>query len=362
MIRPAKVRQLSPPVTLHPSSDSPARDEAIEATAAAWLAERDAGLSAEDAAAFAAWRAADPRHEAAVARLESAWGALQALREFRPEARVHPDRDLLARPAGGTVLRFPALVATAALAACLTLAAAWLWLRPSAPVEPLPHVHYATTAGGYQRMTLPDGSMVDLNANTEIRELFTAAQRRVVLVRGEATFQVTKNAARPFIVEADGVAVQAVGTAFNVRLRPGKVDVLVTEGRVRVNPPEQAQPFGTVAQELTMGQRVTLPTASAVEFAPPVVQTVSPAIVREELSWQEPKLVFVETPLAEVVRQFNSRNRVQIELEEPDLGNLPVGGSFRPDNVEGFVRLITSNEQIEAVRGSGDRIILRRVR
>jgi transmembrane sensor len=349
-------------VSFSSSSDSTARDEAIEATAAAWLAERDSGLSAEDAAAFAAWRAADRRHEAAVARLESAWGAMQALREFRPAARVHPDRDLLARPSGGAVVPFPALAATAALAACVTLVAAWFWLRPTPAVTAASHVQYATTSGGYQRMTLPDGSIVDLNANTELREQFTGPQRRVVLVRGEATFQVTKNPARPFIVEADGVAVQAVGTAFNVRLRPGKVDVLVTEGRVRVDPPEKAQPFVAAVPELTMGQRVTLPTASAVEFAPPVVQTVSPAIVREELAWQEPKIVFVETPLTEVVRQFNARNRVQIELGDPSLATLPVGGSFRPDNVEGFVRLITSNEQIEAVRGSGDRIILRRVR
>jgi transmembrane sensor len=112
--------------------------------------------------------------------------------------------------------------------------------------------------------------------------------------------------------------------------------------------------------ELTVGQRVTLPTATAAEVVAPVVQNVSPAIIREELSWQEPMLRFVETPLAEVVRQFNARNRVQLELAEPELGTLPVGGSFRADNVEAFVRLITSSEQIEAVRAPGERIVLRR--
>ena len=133
---------------ISPEQSHSTRDEAIEATAAAWLAERDGGLSAEDAAAFAAWRAADPRHEAAVARLEGAWGALQVLREFRPDARVHPDRDLLARPARARVIPFPALAATAALAACLTLLAAWFWLRPAASPVAEPHVHYATTIGG----------------------------------------------------------------------------------------------------------------------------------------------------------------------------------------------------------------------
>lgn len=337
-------------------------DEAIEASAAAWLAERDAGLTAEDLAAFAAWRAADPRHEAAVVRLEGAWRELQVLREFRPEARMHPDRDLLSRPHRAPVVRFPALAATAALAACVTLLAAWVWLRPAPAPVPTPHLRYATTVGGFQRMTLPDGSVVALNANTEIRERFTAGERRVALLRGEATFQVVRQPTRPFIVEADGVAVQALGTAFNVRLGSGRVDVLVTEGRVRVDTPAELQHVAPAIPELTVGQRATLPTSSAVAVAPAVVQSVSAAIIREELAWQEPKLVFVETPLAEVVRQFNARNRVQLELAEPGLGGVPVGGSFRPDNVEAFVRLLTSNERIEAERAGADRIVLRPAR
>ncbi len=337
------------------------RDEAIEATAAAWLAERDEGLSTEDAAAFAAWRAADPRHEQAVRRLEHAWSSLQALREFRPEARVHPDRDLLARPAGANVLPFRSLAATAALAACLTLAGAWFWLRPAAPSAGEPHAHYATTVGGYQRMTLPDGSIVDLNADTEIREQFTAGERRVALVRGEAAFQVTKNPARPFIVLADGVAVRAVGTAFNVRLKTDCVQVLVTEGRVRVDPPATLPVAREPIPEIGIGQRVSVPTVATAAVAP-AVEDVTPAVIRAELSWREPRLRFLETPLAEVVRQFNARNRVQIELGDADLAPLPVEATFRAEDVEAFVRLLTSSGEMVAVRAGPDRIVIRRAR
>ncbi len=345
-----------------PIPSVPPPDEAIAATAAAWLAERDGGLAPEDAAAFAAWRRADPRHEEAVARLEATWRGLQALREFRPEARVHPDRDLLARPA--RVVPFPTtLAATAALAACLALAAAAWWWAPTGANVPEFTARHATTVGGFQRVTLPDGSVVVLNANSEIRERFTAAERRVALVRGEATFQVAKQPARAFVVDADGVAVRAVGTAFNVRLQPGKVDVLVTEGRVRVETPEPAAGAAPApVAELAEGQRVTVASARAAQVEAPVVRNVSPAIIREELSWQEPRLVFVETPLAEVVRQFNARNRVQIELADADLGDLPVGGSFRAEHVEAFVRLLVSDERIEAERAGPDRIVLRRAR
>lgn len=349
---------------MNPPTDPNAlpRDEAIEATAAAWLAERDDGLSAEDAAAFASWRAADPRHEQAVRRLDRTWVSLQALREFRPEARIHPDRDLLARPAGAAVLPFRSLVASAALAACLILGSAWLWLRPGAPTDGELHAHYATTVGGYQRMKLPDGSIVDLNAETEIREQFTAGERRVTLVRGEAAFQVTKNPARPFIVQADGVEVRAVGTAFNVCLKSDSVQVLVTEGRVRVEPPATLPQPREPIPEIGIGQRVIIPTVAAGGVAVPLVQDVSMTVIHDELSWREPRLRFLETPLAEVVRQFNARNRIQIELGDADLAPLPVEATFRAEDVEAFVRLLTSGGDLIAVRDGPDRIVIRRAR
>lgn len=330
----------------YPKDSSASRAAAIEATAAAWLAECDAGLSSDDAACFARWRAADPRHEAAVVRLQSAWGALQQLREFRPEAQRHPDADLLKPRAQPRPRLLPVLLAAGALAAGLALVAVWRWPHLGAPAGvPGARHHYATTVGGYQRVTLPDGSVMDLNANTAIEERFVAAERRVTLVRGEATFQVAKDPARPFVVRAAGVSVRAVGTAFNVRLHSEQVDVLVTEGRVRVEAPTTA-PVAAVA-EVGMGERLVVPTTPAVVASVALAATPVPAArISEELGWREPRLVFLETPLGEVVRQFNSRNRLQLELADPELATLPVGGSFRADQVDSFVRLLTSGGQI----------------
>jgi transmembrane sensor len=351
------------------------RGEAIEATAAAWLAQRDAGLTSEDAADFARWRAADPRHEAAVRRLNATWGALQRLRDFRPEARAHPDRNLLARPASAPVTSFPALAVTAALAASLALVAAWWWWPRPAMVGTEPGVQvYSTTIAGYQRVALPDGSVVELNASTELRPAYTPAVRRVRLVRGEAHFTVAKDAARPFVVEAGAVALRAVGTTFNVRMESDKVEVLVTEGRVAVaasedrglgsdNSPRSAGAEGGAFQvELGANERMVIPVARiAAPAAPASVEKVTPGIIREALTWQGARLVFADTPLAEVVAQFNRHNLVQLELANADLAALPVGGSFRADNVEAFVRLLTQSGEIAAARPETDRIVLRRV-
>ena len=379
---------------LHPR---PSDAEAIEATAAAWLAQRDDGLTPAQTAEFAQWRGADVRHEAAVARLEATWSALQQLREFRPEAARHPDRDLLRAPIGRRrAVPFPALAATVTLAASLVLAAVW-WFSPAQRRAENAAQTYATTVDGYERVALADSSIVELNSASEINVNFSPAERRVRLVRGEAHFTVAKNPARPFLVEAGSVAVRAVGTAFNVRLGAKQIEVLVTEGRIAVATPEDGgrrtedggqtpdargqrsevggQRSGSrletdgkadrrIFAELGANERVVVSVApaSAVAgpLAPPVIEKVAPEVVREALAWQGPRLVFVDTPLADAIAQFNRRNQVQLELADVELGALPIGGSFRAENIDAFVRLLASGGDISVERPSPNRIVLRR--
>lgn len=358
----------------------PSDAEAIEATAAAWLAQRDEGLSPAQSAELAAWRAADVRHEAAIVRLEGAWTALQQLHEYRPAAARHPDRDVLGGGRGRRrVFLFRPLVATASLAAALVLAAGW-WFADAGRNGDRTVTTFATTAEGFERVSLADGSMVELNAGTEINVAYTEAERRVCLTRGEAHFTVTRNPGRPFIVEASGVAVRAVGTAFNVRLGSADIEVLVTHGKVEVGSaasltPDPAasasgrdgQPEPPAATLLIASERVLIPSAwtaarVAAAMEAPRVEKVAPAAIREALAWQGPRLVFVDTPLAEVIAQFNRRNAVQIELVGPELSALPIGGSFRAENVDAFVRLLASGGDIVVEWPAPNRVVLRPAR
>lgn len=343
----------------NPESRSPSENEAIEATAAAWLAQRDDGLTGGQLAEFARWHEADPRHAAAIARLEETWGLLGKLREFRPEARVHPDPDILAKPRPAIVVHRPAVAAAGLLAAALALAAVWYWVKPAAAPLATPQ-QYATTAEGYQRMMLEDGSVVELNAESEVRVNYTAAERRVRLLKGEAHFVVAKNANRPFWVEAGGVTVRAVGTAFNVRLAASRIEVLVTEGKVEVDQ-SGAHATGTTAIAPTLmeaGQRLVIVPRGVPEN--PVVEKIAPDAMRDALAWQDSRLVFSGTPLADVVAQFNKYNRVQIELADSALNQEPVGGSWRAGNPEGFVRMLAEDGGILVEYRAPDRIILRK--
>jgi transmembrane sensor len=164
----------------------------------------------------------------------------------------------------------------------------------------------------------------------------------VSLLGGEAHFTVAKDPRRPFVVEAGGVAVRAIGTAFNVRLDHANVDVLVTEGRVRVEASDQAAvaPAASVRTPvLVNASQRTVVSLSPLPAEPEVV-AVTPVQVQAALAWQAPRLQFHETPLGEAVAEFNRHNRHRLVLGDPSLGAIPIGGTFRVDNVDGFVRLI----------------------
>jgi transmembrane sensor len=118
--------------------------------------------------------------------------------------------------------------------------------------------------------------------------------------------------------------------------------------------------FGGPAPALLVAnERALIP---AVRRTALVVEPVTPAAVRDALAWQGPRLVFVDTPLTEVVTQFNRRNAVQLVLADAALGSLPVGGSFRAENVEAFVRLLESGGEVVVDRSASDRLVLRGVK
>ena len=361
-------------------SDSPEHDDPIEEVAANWLTERAAGFSTAQKREFERWCRADPCHAAAVARLEAACALLEKMPLVRAE--LQPVVEFPVKPrVMAPVKKFPVLRVVGAMAAALALAAFgwWQWARPPSSAQ-----LYATSTGGYERVVLADGSVVELNANSEVRVDLLPGERRVALVQGEAHFTVAHDTARPFIVSAHGVAVRAVGTAFNVRLAVTAVEVLVTEGKVAVSEVERVDPNGLAAsaepKPTRWGQRVPPPDTllsanerTVIPFAPPkylavlptsapVVEPIAPDALRAALSWQERKLVFSETPLRDVVAQFNRRNRLQLLLGDAALAERPVGGTFAADNVEGFVRLLAGSGSITVERRDETTVVLRAAR
>jgi transmembrane sensor len=251
------------------------------------------------------------------------------------------------------------------LATAAAIAVAFVWWR-AAPATPDAAL---VAAVELKCRILEDGSSVELNHGAAVTTEFSATERRVTLVRGEALFTVAKDPARPFVVRAGGVDVRAVGTAFSVRLDPTAVEVLVTEGRValartadetRREENRKRAPSSVPApppSEILAGQRATVALASE---EPPQIVTVSPQTIAQQLSWQPQLLDFSSAPLAVAVAEFNRRNRVQFVLADPALAALPVVASIRSDNVEGFAKFLAAAPGVQIERRSATEIVVSR--
>lgn len=337
-MRPSPLSQVTP---LPPPTES-------EAAALAWFSRCRQGLSVEQEAEFQNWLAADPRHAALFNEFDGTWELLGRVSQSTP----------MAIPTTPSSFRWAPIVrlGLSVAAAAVLVVSYFSWWRPA---------HYSgaasTAVGALRSLHLPDGSRVILNTDSALTAVYTPEQRRITLERGEAHFAVAKNPDRPFIVEVGGIAVRAVGTAFKVHLETKAVEVLVTEGKVRVDDaltgksllmspagakhelqPALGQPV------LATGQKIVL--ALPTPVATPAISRgevraipVSREEIQRELAWQERRLEFELATLGEIAAEFNRYNHHQLVIGDPDLAQKRFGGSFRPDDLAGFVRMLQQN-------------------
>lgn len=345
----------------------------IQRRAAEWLALQQArGLTLTEQADFAEWIARDSRHAAIFAEVESSWQTLDRLAGYPHSIDLAADPDLLAPTPAGWRRRVVRLPIALAAAAAIAMGGIHWFGRSFVPDTTVP-----ATAGlpaNARFMRLPDGSTVELNAGSLVTEHFTSTQRRLRLVRGEAHFSVAKDSTREFIVEADGVAVRAIGTAFNVRLQGRNVEVLVTEGTVRVAPPAAPTlppstpspgaarlPDSAVSATLTAGQRTVV--SAAAGPASPLIETLAAADIDRALAWQTSRFKFEATPLSEVVRQLNRYSAGQkgaphLTIRDAPLGALLISGRVRIEQIESFVEALESSFGVVAERRVDGEILL----
>jgi transmembrane sensor len=241
---------------------------------------------------------------------------------------------------------------------------------------------YATDIGEQRSIRLDDGSTVELNARSKIRVALHEHERDVVLIEGQALFQVAKDHARPFVVHSGDTSVLAVGTEFDVYRHHSGTTVTVVEGRVAVFPstlptadqapdltvrapseagtgkssPEsdrrtQSARGGTpgsgsavvlgmaenerivVAKDeilLTAGEQVTVSSAS--------VEMAANADVAAATAWTQKQIVFNSTPLSDVVDEFNRYNSRQLVIVDSKIADTKISGEFSSSNPDSLLK------------------------
>jgi transmembrane sensor len=204
---------------------------------------------------------------------------------------------------------------------------------------------HATPVGGLASVPMADGSNVTLNTDSQIRIALTDTERRVELGRGEAFFEVSKDPKRPFVVRAADKTVIAVGTKFSVRRDGDDIEIVVTEGKVKVEDGAAkwySHAGGSADVFLTPGS------IARADEAGVLVQRSTLPEAEEHLSWRTGRLMFRDQSLVEAIGEFNRYNVRKIVIHDPAIASLKIEGNFRATNVEAFVRLLESGFPVHA--------------
>lgn len=273
--------------------------------AAQWLVRQQTGHS--DAAALARWRAADPQHELAWQRAETVMHQLglvngplaaSALREAGQAGRRAALRTLAVLIAAG-----PAAWSAYKLAP---------WASWSADER--------TATGETRRLTLADGSRLQIDTASAVDIRFDAQARRLVLQAGALWVQTAPDAAgRPFLVQTAQGRARALGTRFTVRLlgaaadQPAATQVAVLDGAVEL------QPLHGPAQRVNAGQQAWM-SEDAGSAAEPLQADAD--------GWTQGVLYAENMPLGAFAAELG-RYRPGLLRCDPAVAQLRVSGAFQ---------------------------------
>lgn len=358
--------------TAAPPPDLSPEELRASAEAAEWIGRLNLGpLPAGEAEAFRDWLGAHPENERQMRLGQAAMRDVLLLRgagDLADLMRPSPAERLggllfgagtRLRRLAGAVWSPPgagALVSIAAAAAILVFLAlpadneivSEQFVEAAAPA-------HATGTAEIRDLALPDGSRVTLGAASALDVRFTHAERRVVLVQGEAFFEVEPDPSRPFLVEADNTLVRVVGTKFDINLGAHAVDVAVLEGKVEVIRQDAPGPVirdSDIKHILTAGQRV-----GAAKTGP--VRPVESVDVESVAAWRRGQLIWIERPVAEIIADLNRYSEAPIRLADPSLGALEYNFALQAGDVPAGLALLAASLELEVHHAPDGAITLR---
>lgn len=293
----------------HSSSATPP-DPAVDAAAERWLA-RIVGGDCTPAmrAQFERWRQ-QPGHAAAYARAERLWSDIGGLAD---DERLRRMADEALEATAAPLPRRRTWAMAAALAACVLLPLCWFLLAGQKAEAIL-----ATAPGQRSDFSLPDGSRLSLNVDSQVSYRFDRHQRRLHLVRGEALFDVAHDPGRPFRVTAGNGRIEALGTRFQVWRHAGRIDVTLLQGTVEV---ERAG--------IDRRVRMTPGTQATYWLAPEAADIALRRVDTEVASaWTHGRLLFRNTPLSEFIAEVNRYGGRPLFLADATLADAPISGTL----------------------------------
>lgn len=336
------------------------KEESLRITgqAAEWLRVMQQDPGAEDRAAFAQWITLSQEHLKEfliVSMLDRELVGVDPQRKFDVEQLIGEMHDNVARlpqSKDERIDRTPRAIESrqstrwrwAAGLASLALLLATLWMT----LGPFGAQRFTTGTSEQRKIELDDGSVIELNARSNLEVRYSTDARELSLLEGEALFKVARDAQRPFRVHSGSAVIQAMGTQFNVNRRRSGTRVDVLEGLVRISAERQPQE-----------QPANLAAGESAKIAPDGrLEQHTRADVAQATSWRQRRLHFHGETLAEIAEEFNRYNARQIEIEDDVAAARHFNGVFDADDPASFVEFLQRTGKLE-VSSDGRRFRVR---
>lgn len=303
--------------------------------AAAWLLRnRDDRLGLpDDKLSFQAWLDRDPENRRAYELAEQTMGDAHSAIKSDPTLR---DFDPKAASSGSKPIVILLLAAGLANSSFFMLDGP---MRLQADV--------ISGIGEMPVVSLPDGSTAQLNSSSAVAYHYEAGRRTVQLLRGQAYFTVAPDSRRPFVVEAGRGSITALGTEFDVQLRSGATDVVVTEHAVSI----EAADSPSSRTRLGEGEAARYDDRGDVKILGPVDPMVATA-------WRRGQLVVDEAPLSFVVSELNRHFSGRIVILGDTLAHRRVSGTLAVTDIHATLDFIRHALGVTVTR-LGPLIVLR---
>ncbi len=198
-----------------------------------------------------------------------------------------------------------------------------------------------TAEGNKMSIVLPDETKVWLNADSRLTYAsnFMAGEDRQVYLEGEAFFDVTPDASRPFIVNTSGIAVKVLGTAFNVKSYPNDQRIQTTVVRGKVSVESTGKKNGQLVM-LSPNQRAVFTKGSEKIVREEKVDS------EEDTLWKDGWIIFDNKPFGYIIETLERWYDVQIIMEDSHSLSCTFSAKFKDKSLEEVLDIFKNTEPI----------------
>ncbi|WP_321290979.1 FecR domain-containing protein [Alcaligenes phenolicus] len=291
-------------------------NEEIERQAAQWvvLLSDPEQFTEQAQAEFMAWRAQDPRHEAAAAGMEAVLGRV---RKLAVQANTNPGRSALD---AGLSAR-PKLLRDWRQGMMLLLWAVVFILPILAFVLPWSNQSVQTAAGEWRSVVLEDGTRLELAGASQVKILYSKQYRDIELLEGQVRVVVAKQPDRPLRVLSSQAVSQALGTEFIVQEQPQGTLLTVLSSRVLAYPRPQGP---QAARELGPGDQVQI-------NAQGLGANRRTDVGRVMRTWDQRQLLLEHVPLTQALEQITRQYSGKTQINPQGMEGLTVSAVLPAD-------------------------------